>query len=252
MVYNDSSELARAMNGAQVTTENYLNTMQSFWDEGLDTWSVGVQGGLFVLAFQEDIRKWLCVYSADSGSWIKPLSDMPGSKIVDGYANSGRQVRDFVQQIVDGCEPYANTTEVTEYLEDEDPMHSFSRALEAEAAKTVVADDMASFDGGGVRASEDGKPDFTLLWAKGVPYEEQFLYKLAMHMTEGAKKYESRNWEKFHTPEALDRAMRSKARHHSQDQAGETDEPHNIAEAANCMFVHTISWKIENGWTPDE
>jgi len=250
--YVNSFALAKAMNDAGVKYDNYEDTMPSIWREGVSTWSVYTDTGMFVLA--KDHRKWMCVYAHARGGWIVPFGDTPSMVIANGnsYVTDGSTVREFVSHIVedwaDGSDP-DDTSEIGDFLDG--PLQ-FSKSIEAELRKTTVVDEMASFEGGGVRASEDGKPDFSLLWAKDVPYEEQFLYKLAMHMTNGAKKYASRNWEKFHDAEALERAMRSKMRHAAQDAAGETDEEHNIAEAANCMFVHTIRWKVENGWTPED
>ena len=61
------------------------------------------------------------------------------------------------------------------------------------------------FEGGGVRDTAEGKPRFDLLWAEGVPYDAQFQTRMAQIWRMGAEKYAARNWELFHTPDALER-----------------------------------------------
>lgn len=82
------------------------------------------------------------------------------------------------------------------------------------------------FEGGGVRDTEDGKPDLTLI------FDGPMLMRWAWHLTRGARKYARRNWMLFQDQESLGRAQRSAARHFQQWITGETDEDH----AAGVFF----------------
>jgi hypothetical protein len=110
----------------------------------------------------------------------------------------------------------------------------------------------AQFQGGGVRDASEGKPRFDLLWPEGVPYEDQFLTQVAKVLEMGARKYAERNWELFHTQDALDHAKASLGRHYANYMAGSTDEPHLALMACNLLFLSTIEWKIANGWSPND
>jgi hypothetical protein len=110
----------------------------------------------------------------------------------------------------------------------------------------------AQFAGGGVRDASEGKPRFDLLWPAHVPYEDQFLTQVAKVLEMGARKYAERNWELFHTPDALDHAKASLGRHYANYMAGSTDEPHLALMACNLLFLSTIEWKIANGWRPND
>lgn len=61
----------------------------------------------------------------------------------------------------------------------------------------------AQYDDGMQRDDPTGKPKFRLLWPEGVPYEEQLMYRVAMHYMLGGMKYGDRNWEKSCTGESL-------------------------------------------------
>lgn len=101
------------------------------------------------------------------------------------------------------------------------------------------------FDSGMVRDTDEGKPRFDLLVPLGVPFDEQFLTRIAMHMTKGAIKYGDRNWEKANSPEERDRARQSAFRHFMQWMAGERDEDHAAAAFYGLMATETINWKLE-------
>lgn len=94
------------------------------------------------------------------------------------------------------------------------------------------------------RDTQDGKPRFDLLWAQDVPYEEQFLTRIAGLLGRGADKYGARNWEKAGTAEELERFQSSAARHFAQWIAGETDEDHMSAVVFNLMAYETTFNKI--------
>lgn len=105
-----------------------------------------------------------------------------------------------------------------------------------------------SFEGGGVRDTDKGKERFDLLRPKNVPYADQILTRFARLMALGAEKYAARNWERFQTPEALERALGSLNRHHEKYQCGETDEDHAASILANVMFAEYIKGVLRGDW----
>ena len=107
-----------------------------------------------------------------------------------------------------------------------------------------VGEDRVQFAGGGMRDSQAGKPRFDLLIPKGVPFERQYLTRVALHMAKGAERYSDRNWEKFQDEEALERAKASAFRHFMQWFTGETDEDHAAAIFFNVMAVEYIKEKM--------
>lgn len=125
----------------------------------------------------------------------------------------------------------------------EDEQIFLVQAVKPEAAP---AENRMVFEGGGMREPQDGKPRFDLLFPVGVPYEEQFLTRFAVHMAKGAAKYEDRNWEKFSDKEALERAKASALRHIMQWLSGETDEDHAAAVVFNLMAADHVKRKMEN------
>jgi Domain of unknown function (DUF5664) len=110
----------------------------------------------------------------------------------------------------------------------------------------------ASFDGGGVRDTETGKPRFDLLRPVTVPHSHQMLTRWAALMARGAEKYAARNWEQFSDPAALDRAKSSAARHFEQWFNGETDEDHAAAVLFNVTAGEYVKGVIGGLWTPLE
>lgn len=103
----------------------------------------------------------------------------------------------------------------------------------------------AEFESGMVRDSQDGKARFELLLPLGVPYEDQFLVRVAELMARGAEKYDSRNWEKASGQEELERFKSSALRHLMQWAAGETDEDHAAAVVFNLLGYETTRIKIK-------
>ena len=63
-------------------------------------------------------------------------------------------------------------------------------------------------------------------------------------MARGAEKYDARNWEKFQTQEALDRAKSSAMRHFMQWMTNEADEDHAAAVYFNIMAAEYIKRKM--------
>lgn len=88
-----------------------------------------------------------------------------------------------------------------------------------------------SFETGAVRDTQDGKPRFDLISAPA-------LSRLAQHMSNGAKKYGDRNWEKgIPTSRCLASAMR----HLYSWVTGDRSEDHLSAILFNVMAI--IHWE---------
>lgn len=102
------------------------------------------------------------------------------------------------------------------------------------------------YDSGMVRDTQENKPRFDLLYPLGVPYEHQFLVRVAELLARGAEKYEDRNWEKANGQAELDRFKASAHRHLSQWMVGESDEDHAAGTVFNLLAYETIKWKLDN------
>lgn len=101
------------------------------------------------------------------------------------------------------------------------------------------------FEGGGMRDSQSGKPRFDLLLPEGIPFDRQYLTRVARLLARGAEHYEDRNWEKFNDQEALNRAKSSAFRHFMQWITGEDDEDHAASIFFNVMAVEYIKEKMK-------
>lgn len=117
------------------------------------------------------------------------------------------------------------------------------------------------------RDTERGKPRFTLLFPKILPYAENLIVRFAELMGRGADKYKTRNWESAATPEELERYLSSAFRHFVQwqeamtgpcdckmDELGDRDdscelhsEDHAAAVLFNIMGTEYVKWRIRNG-----
>jgi hypothetical protein len=93
---------------------------------------------------------------------------------------------------------------------------------------------------GFVRDCGGNKPRFDLIIPEGVPYEEQFLTRLAGLLTRGAEKYGQRNWEKAKSQDELNSFKASAFRHFMQWMCGEDDEDHAVAVCFNLMGAERI------------
>lgn len=71
------------------------------------------------------------------------------------------------------------------------------------------------------------------------------LKRWATHMTNGAKKYEARNWEKAETPEELERFKESAFRHFVQWFMGDEDEDHASACWFNICGAEMVKEKLK-------
>lgn len=94
------------------------------------------------------------------------------------------------------------------------------------------------------RDTQEGKPRFELLRPEGVPFDEQFLTRVAMLMTRGIDKYGYRNWEKANSEEELNRFKGSAERHLNQYLCGDTEEDHAAAVVFNLIAAETTRYKI--------
>jgi hypothetical protein len=103
------------------------------------------------------------------------------------------------------------------------------------------------YDSGMVRDTQEGKPRYDLLVPLGVPYEHQFLTRVASLLARGAEKYSDRNWEKATGSAELDRFKSSAHRHLMQWITDESDEDHAAAVVFNLLAYETIKWKRDNG-----
>ena len=68
--------------------------------------------------------------------------------------------------------------------------------------------------------------------------------RMADHLTKGAKKYSSRNWEKAETEEELERFIASAERHFNAWASGETDEDHVSALIFNLIGTEMVIAKL--------
>lgn len=104
------------------------------------------------------------------------------------------------------------------------------------------------FDGGGMRDVETDKPRFDLLCPERVPYEHQYLTRVATLMGRGAAHYEDRNWEQFADDAAYQRARSSAFRHFMQWFNGATDEDHAAAVFFNVQAAEYVAGRIRGDW----
>lgn len=124
------------------------------------------------------------------------------------------------------------------------------RVLDAERQSTPgfqVKDSGAreEYASGMVRDTEAGKPRFDLILPEGVPFESQFLTRIASHMTKGIAKYGPRNWEKAEGKEEYERFKRSAQRHLMQWLCGDRDEDHAAAVFFNLLAAETVKYRMD-------
>lgn len=113
--------------------------------------------------------------------------------------------------------------------------------------ETKDSGERAEFESGMVRDTDTGKARFELLLPLGVPYDAQFLVRVAELLGRGAEKYDNRNWEKAQGDEEMERFKSSAIRHLMQWAAGETDEDHAAAVVFNLLGYETTKWKRDHG-----
>lgn len=93
---------------------------------------------------------------------------------------------------------------------------------------------------GMVRDVNGDKPRYDLILPEGIPYEDQFLTRIAGLLTRGAVKYGERNWEKASGEEEMKRFRASAFRHLMQWMCGEEDEDHAAAVVFNLLAYETV------------
>jgi Domain of unknown function (DUF5664) len=120
-----------------------------------------------------------------------------------------------------------------------------TRAKEVTGFLTKDSGAREEYDSGMVRDTQEDKARFDLMRPKGIPYEAQFLTRVAQLMTRGAKKYGFRNWENANSVEELERFENSAERHMQQYLAGERDEDHAAAVVFNILAAETLRYKLE-------
>jgi hypothetical protein len=145
--------------------------------------------------------------------------------------------RDGANPVISFVDEHPGMTKLTTEQED-----TISKVFE-----TKDSGERQEFESGMVRDSDANKPMFELLYAEGLPFEEQMLTRWAHLMRRGAQKYGKRNWLKGNGPEELERARGSALRHMYQWLMGETDEDHAAAVMANVMFAEYFRYRIESG-----
>jgi hypothetical protein len=98
------------------------------------------------------------------------------------------------------------------------------------------------FNTGSVRDTNENKARFDLITPLA-------LHRLAMHYSNGAKKYGDRNWEKG---QPLSRYIESAERHLFKLKMGFTDEDHESALVWNIMAYTHTKMMIQAGALPKE
>ena len=101
------------------------------------------------------------------------------------------------------------------------------------------------YSSGMIRDINGDKPRFDLILPEGVPYDQQFLTRIAALLTRGAVKYGERNWELASGKEEMNRFKASALRHLMQWICGETEEDHSAAVVFNLLAYETVKARRE-------
>jgi hypothetical protein len=97
------------------------------------------------------------------------------------------------------------------------------------------------------RDTQEGKPRFDLIVPAHLPYEEQYLTRLAGLMERGAVKYGERNFEKARTWQELARFRNSAFRHFMQwFTAVDDGEDHAAAVAFNIIAAEYVWYHLQH------
>lgn len=116
----------------------------------------------------------------------------------------------------------------------------------------------AQYADGMKRDTSEGKPQFALLFPKGVPFEDQLITRVADLYHRGALKYGDRNWENSSTEESLAHHEEALMRHVIKFLLGVEDgEDHGAAVVWNVNAVDLTRRKIamaaaEKSWPDNE
>ncbi len=113
--------------------------------------------------------------------------------------------------------------------------------------ETKDSGERKEFASGMERDTNEGKALFHLLLPLGIPYEEQFMTRVAELLGRGAVKYKSRNWEQASGEEEMERFKESFMRHAFQWASGDVSEDHASACVFNLLGYETTKWKMNQG-----
>ena len=100
------------------------------------------------------------------------------------------------------------------------------------------------FETGMQRDTAEDKPRFDLIVPEDQKLEDTLLYRWAMLLLRGAKKYDERNWEKASTKEELKRFKDSAFRHFMQWFCGDEDEDHAVAVLFNINGAEYVKQRL--------
>ena len=103
-----------------------------------------------------------------------------------------------------------------------------------------------AFDSGMVRDVADNKIDYTLV------LDGPMFKRLAIHLTNGAKKYSKRNWMKANGLAELERFRESALRHFLQWFWNESDEDHAAAVFFNINAAEFVKEILPNKGSPEQ
>lgn len=140
-----------------------------------------------------------------------------------------------------GCDPEANWTCEVHRGELATKMNILLDNIETSSAPGFTIKDSGvrkTFAGGMQRDTTEGKTDYLLV------RDGPMLERWAIHLTNGAKKYDKRNWMKGAGQEELDRAKESAARHFEQYLRGDKDEDHAAAVFFNINQIEYLKGKL--------
>lgn len=126
------------------------------------------------------------------------------------------------------------------------PNKSYADRVSRKRDKFVTKDSgvREDYDSGMRRDTQAGKPRFDLMLIPDMPYEDQFLTRVAALLERGAEKYGERNWQLANSEEELARFKASGLRHMMQWLSGELDEDHAAAVVFNLMAAEYVKWKL--------
>ena len=111
---------------------------------------------------------------------------------------------------------------------------------------TLDSGERKEYDSGMRRDLDENKARFDLVIPAGSKYDDNMLYRWAMLMERGRRKYGERNWELACGKEELSRFRASAFRHFMQWYFDETDEDHAAAVFFNINAAETVKAKLIN------
>ena len=164
------------------------------------------------------------------------------------YESYLEELREEIKGQVDGSRPFdkrALKYEVKDSGKRGEPVGGFKRYNPSEG-KYEVKDSGKRFESedGMVRDTSEGKPQFSLMFPKGIPYEDQLMTRVADLYYKGGVKYGERNWEKSNTEQSLAKHEDCLMRHVVKFLLGMEDEDHAAAVVWNVNAVLLTRYKI--------